>query len=95
MAQVSWIWLAAAGIGWRSCRRQEEDERATVAPPAATAAEGFRMPLHYPRYKREDYEKMEEWRIDVLLGEYGLASDGSIDDKRAFAMGTFLWPDQL
>ena len=62
---------------------------------AGSSNEGFQMPLHYPRFKKEDYEKMEAWRIDVLLGEYGLSFDGSIDDKRTFAMGAFLWPDQL
>ncbi|PHT43999.1 hypothetical protein CQW23_18024 [Capsicum baccatum] len=56
---------------------------------------GFRMPLHYPRYKKDDYENMEEWKIDELLREYGLSFHGSVDDKRRFAMGAFLWPDQL
>jgi hypothetical protein len=28
---------------------------------------GFRMPLHYPRYKKADYESMPEWRVDCLL----------------------------
>lgn len=55
----------------------------------------FRLPLHYPRYKKGDYEKMEEWKLDNLLGQYGLAFDGSLEDKRAYAMGTFLWPHQL
>ncbi|ONK60560.1 uncharacterized protein A4U43_C08F19870 [Asparagus officinalis] len=57
--------------------------------------EGFRMPLRYPRYKKEDYERMEEWRVDNLLMQYGLACEGSVEEKRAFAMGTFLWPDQF
>ncbi|KAL4311522.1 hypothetical protein GQ457_01G043580 [Hibiscus cannabinus] len=55
---------------------------------------GFQMPLQYPRYTKSDYEKMEEWKVDVLLREYGLKLDGSLDEKRAYAMGTFLWPDQ-
>ncbi|KAL0371890.1 UNVERIFIED_CONTAM: hypothetical protein Scaly_0870600 [Sesamum calycinum] len=25
---------------------------------------GFQMPLHYPRYKKSDYEKMPEWQLD-------------------------------
>ncbi|KAK1273513.1 hypothetical protein QJS04_geneDACA018317 [Acorus gramineus] len=25
----------------------------------------FRMPLHYPRYKKKDYEVMEEWKTDL------------------------------
>jgi hypothetical protein len=55
---------------------------------------GFRMPLHYPRYKRADYEEMPEWRVDCLLQEYGLPADGDLDRKRRFAMGAFLWPGQ-
>ncbi|KAL6603987.1 hypothetical protein ACP70R_044348 [Stipagrostis hirtigluma subsp. patula] len=55
---------------------------------------GFRMPLHYPRYKKADYESMPEWRVDCLLREYGLPVDGDLDSKRKFAMGAFLWPDQ-
>ncbi|CAL0334553.1 unnamed protein product [Lupinus luteus] len=55
---------------------------------------GFQMPLHYPRYTKDDYERMEDWRVDLLLEEYGLSFKGSLDEKRAFAMGAFLWPDQ-
>ncbi|BAF08390.1 uncharacterized protein [Oryza sativa Japonica Group] len=54
----------------------------------------FRMPLHYPRYKKAEYEAMPEWRVDCLLREYGLPVDGDLDAKRRFAMGAFLWPDQ-
>lgn len=56
---------------------------------------GFEMPLHYPRYKKSDYEKMEEWKLDLLLKQYGLSFQGTLDEKRAFAMGAFLWPDQF
>lgn len=57
---------------------------------------GFQMPLHYPRYTKEDYEKMEEWKVDLLLKQYGLGFfKGTLEEKRAFAKGTFLWPDQL
>ncbi|EEF39616.1 uncharacterized protein LOC8286850 [Ricinus communis] len=56
---------------------------------------GFQVPLHYPRYSKADYEKMEDWRLDMLLNEYGLCFKGTLDEKRAFAMGSFLWPDQL
>ncbi|KAK9089880.1 hypothetical protein Scep_028962 [Stephania cephalantha] len=55
----------------------------------------FQMPLHYPRYKKGDYENMEEWRLDNLLSQYGLTCEGSLDEKRSYAMGAFLWPDQL
>ena len=52
----------------------------------------FQMPLHYPRYRREDYEGMPEWQLDRLLSEYGLpVAGGSVQQKRAFAMGAFLW----
>lgn len=51
----------------------------------------FQMPLHYPRYTREDYEAMLEWQLDRLLSEYGLPVDGTIHQKRSFAMGAFLW----
>ncbi|KAF3451867.1 hypothetical protein FNV43_RR07963 [Rhamnella rubrinervis] len=55
----------------------------------------FQMPLHYPRYTKADYENMEEWKLDLLLNQYGIHNiDGSLDYKRAFSMGTFLWPDQ-
>lgn len=55
---------------------------------------GFQMPLHYPRYTKADYESMEEWKVDFLLKQYGLSFKGTLDEKRAFAMGAFLWPDQ-
>jgi hypothetical protein len=55
---------------------------------------GFQMPLHYPRYKKTDYEKMEEWKVELLLKQYGLSFDGTLDEKRAYAMGAFLWPNQ-
>ena len=55
---------------------------------------GFRMPLHYPRYKKADYETMPEWRVDCLLREYGLPVAGDLRAKREFAMGAFLWPNQ-
>ncbi|KAG6641915.1 hypothetical protein CIPAW_09G107200 [Carya illinoinensis] len=54
----------------------------------------FQMPLHYPRYKKADYQKMEEWKVDLLLEQYGLKFKGNLDEKRAYAMGAFLWPDQ-
>ncbi|KAJ8759203.1 hypothetical protein K2173_004641 [Erythroxylum novogranatense] len=56
---------------------------------------GFQMPLHYPRYTKDDYQKMEEWKVDMLLREYGIVSfKGNLEEKRKFAMGAFLWPDQ-
>ena len=52
----------------------------------------FRMPVHYPRYKRADYETMPEWKLDYLLTQYGLPVFGNLKEKRSFAMGAFLWP---
>ncbi|RWW89998.1 hypothetical protein BHE74_00000905 [Ensete ventricosum] len=51
----------------------------------------FRMPLHYPRYSKADYEAMPEWQLDRLLAEYGLPAMGDVAQKRSFAMGAFLW----
>ncbi|XAR70207.1 hypothetical protein NMG60_11026989 [Bertholletia excelsa] len=55
----------------------------------------FQMPLHYPRYKKSDYEIMPEWKLDCLLTQYGLPISGDVSQKRKFAMGAFLWPSQL
>ncbi|CAM8908095.1 unnamed protein product [Rhodiola kirilowii] len=46
-------------------------------------------------FKKEDYEKMDEMRLKLLLGEYGLKFEGSLDQLREYAIRTFLWPDQL
>ncbi|CAO2833663.1 unnamed protein product [Amaranthus hypochondriacus] len=48
-------------------------------------ANSFRMPLHYPLYKKADYE---EWKVDNLLKQYGLDLHvkGSLDEKRNFTM---------
>ncbi|KNA06535.1 hypothetical protein SOVF_180160 [Spinacia oleracea] len=51
----------------------------------------FQMPLHYPRYKKDDYEKMVEWKLDCLLASYGLPITGTLEQKRKYAMGAFLW----
>lgn len=51
----------------------------------------FQMPLHYPRYTRDDYETMQEWKLDCLLREYGLPVTGDVEEKRKYAMGAFLW----
>ncbi|KAJ4823811.1 hypothetical protein Tsubulata_005657 [Turnera subulata] len=54
----------------------------------------FQMPLHYPRYKKRDYETMPEERLDCLLKQYGLPAVGDVNEKRKFAMGAFLWPEE-
>lgn len=64
-------------------------------PPLKYPCSGFRMPLHYPRYKKADYEVMEEWKLDLLLQEYGFTFSGTLHDKRCYAIGAFLWPQQL
>lgn len=38
---------------------------------------------------------MPEWKLDRLLGEYGLPATGDLANKRDFAMGAFLWPDEI
>ncbi|KAL5228732.1 hypothetical protein ABZP36_016997 [Zizania latifolia] len=60
-------------------------------PAAGCGGRYFQMPLHYPRYRREDYEAMPEWQLDRLLSEYGLPVDGTLQQKRGFAIGAFLW----
>ncbi|GLJ18077.1 hypothetical protein SUGI_0319100 [Cryptomeria japonica] len=54
----------------------------------------FRMPLHYPKYSKADYESMAEWKLDILLRQYGLDVTGDVEYKREVAVGAFLWPDQ-
>ncbi|KAL2341388.1 hypothetical protein Fmac_009328 [Flemingia macrophylla] len=65
-------------------------------PSSSCSSSGFQfqMPLHYPRYTKQDYDSMEEWKVDLLLKQYGLSLEGTLDEKRAFAVGAFLWPDQ-
>ncbi|KAK6156185.1 hypothetical protein DH2020_010433 [Rehmannia glutinosa] len=54
---------------------------------------GFQMPLHYPRYTKKEYQDMQEWMLDRLLADYGLPAYGDLAQKRHFAMGAFLWPN--
>ncbi|KAL4337842.1 uncharacterized protein DS421_12g371750 [Arachis hypogaea] len=49
-----------------------------------TTCSKFQMPLHYPCYIKEDYEIMKEWKVDLLLQQYGLSFKGTLHDKRAF-----------
>ncbi|KAK8948868.1 hypothetical protein KSP39_PZI005521 [Platanthera zijinensis] len=53
--------------------------------------EVFKMPVNYPRYSLAEYESMPEWKLDFLLTEYGLPVGGSLEYKRNFAAGAFLW----
>lgn len=50
----------------------------------------FQAPLHYSRYKEEDYEKMDKWKVDVLLKAYDIHYQGTLNEKWAFTMGAFL-----
>ncbi|CAH8381808.1 unnamed protein product [Eruca vesicaria subsp. sativa] len=56
---------------------------------------GFQVPLHYPKYSKSDYEAMDDLSLDLLLKQYGISFEGSLEAKRVFAMESFLWPDQL
>uniref|UniRef100_A0A2C9V2U7 DUF7722 domain-containing protein n=1 Tax=Manihot esculenta TaxID=3983 RepID=A0A2C9V2U7_MANES len=54
----------------------------------------FKMPLHYPSYSKEEYQDMAEWRLDLLLQQYGLPINGrSLAYKREMAICCFLWPE--
>lgn len=75
--------------------KKEKEEEDSYYDGGLNFSGGFRMPLHYPRYTKGDYEKMEEPCLDLLLKQYGLCFDGTLEEKRAVAIGTFLWPDQL
>ncbi|CAN8252928.1 unnamed protein product [Cochlearia groenlandica] len=56
---------------------------------------GFQVPLHYPKFTKFDYQAMDDLTLDLLLKQYGFSFDGSLDEKRVFAIESFLWPDQL
>ncbi|KAL9224983.1 hypothetical protein vseg_000957 [Gypsophila vaccaria] len=53
----------------------------------------FEMPIHYPRYNKEDYAKMEEYMVDLLLKQYGLrnhVNNGTLEQKKRLAVDTFV-----
>ncbi|XP_076950552.1 uncharacterized protein LOC143623558 [Bidens hawaiensis] len=84
MASNSATGLKVSGHHHQAMVMKKESEKSNTC--------GFQMPLHYPRYKKEDYEKMPEWKLDCLLKEYGLPTNiGDVNKKREFAMGAFLW----
>ncbi|OEL21706.1 hypothetical protein BAE44_0017280 [Dichanthelium oligosanthes] len=80
--------MAANDGGQESARYGKRDHQQQAG---VRCGKYFQMPLHYPRYSREDYEAMPEWQLDRLLSEYGLPATGTIQQKRNFAMGAFLW----
>ncbi|KAL1358612.1 hypothetical protein AAHE18_04G046300 [Arachis hypogaea] len=51
----------------------------------------FQMPLHYPHYTKGDYKIMEEWKVDLLLQQYGLSFKGTFHDKRTFYKKIYLF----
>ncbi|CAN1121861.1 hypothetical protein LINPERPRIM_LOCUS2429 [Linum perenne] len=67
----------------------------SVQGTSVLSATEFKMPVHYPSYSKREYEEMEEWRLDLLFSQYGLRFEGSLAEKRAYAIGAFLWPDQI
>ncbi|XP_059318812.1 uncharacterized protein LOC132069486 [Lycium ferocissimum] len=66
----------------------------TTSHISSSTSCNFQMPLHYPRYKKSDYETMPVEKLDCLLKQYGLPVIGDVNHKRKFAMGAFLWPSQ-
>lgn len=69
---------------------------ATTSVNGVTGSSNFQMPLHYPRYTKEEYKELPEWMLDRLLAQYGLSTSGhhDLESKREYAMGAFLWPPQ-
>ncbi|CAN7057146.1 unnamed protein product, partial [Brassica rapa subsp. trilocularis] len=58
----------------------------------------FQMPLHYPRYSKEDYQVMPEWKLDRVLADYGLSTYGDLAHKRDFydfQVQSFVWNKSL
>ncbi|XP_057785655.1 uncharacterized protein LOC131003192 [Salvia miltiorrhiza] len=88
---MDWDWL----LSFASAIVVQQSAASKAPETEKVANYGFQMPLHYPRYARSDYEKMNEEQIDLLLRQYGLNFRGDLDEKRKFAMGAFLWPDQF
>ncbi|MCL7033277.1 hypothetical protein MKW94_005789 [Papaver nudicaule] len=79
----------SSGCGNGEMARQQNKERTSSS--SSSCGMSFQMPLHYPRYTKAEYQNMPEWKIDILLQEYGLPVTGDINYKRNFAMGAFLW----
>ena len=48
---------------------------------------GVQMSLHYPKYTKRDYEKMEEGKLNLLLKQYGLCFDGTLKGKEHLLLG--------
>ncbi|QCD77234.1 hypothetical protein DEO72_LG1g856 [Vigna unguiculata] len=92
---LRWLLHSACHLVGYPTKEEECKENEGYPNPSNNLKEpcsGFEMPLHYPRYTREEYERMEEWKVELLLKQYGLSLEGSVEEKRDFAMGAFLWP---
>ncbi|MCO5548381.1 hypothetical protein L7F22_001838 [Adiantum nelumboides] len=46
----------------------------------------FQMPFDYPKYIKEDYDNMPEWKLDYLLEEYGLLVLGTLCKKLQYVL---------
>ncbi|GJN06478.1 hypothetical protein PR202_ga24207 [Eleusine coracana subsp. coracana] len=82
--------MAANGAG-RSSYSYGKQSSTSTSREQGGCRHHFQMPLHYPRYSKEDYEAMPEWQLDSLLSEYGLPVAGTLQHKRTYAIGAFLW----
>lgn len=76
--------LSSLSVGGGNCMENDEQAKEDYCGH-------FQMPVHYPRYRRPEYESMPEWKINCLLAQYGLPVSGDVNQKRKFAMGAFLW----
>lgn len=81
------------GAGMHSCSAKAGAAAVEKVLQGNKPCSSFRMPMHYPRYSKVDYEVMPEWRLDRLFQEYGLPVNvaSTLAEKREYAMGVFLW----
>ncbi|KAI3838653.1 hypothetical protein MKW92_037324 [Papaver armeniacum] len=61
--------IGTVNFGYKNSSSTENHDKKKFNKISAKcgASSGFQMPLHYPRYKKSDYEKMEERKVDMLL----------------------------
>ncbi|XAR67377.1 hypothetical protein NMG60_11002109 [Bertholletia excelsa] len=96
---MGWLLNSVHGLVFNPpSSKNTESPNEKQAQEAHTGPEGdrmFRMPLHYPRYRKEDYERMEGWKVDMLLQEYGLGSRapwkkrGDLPSEHSFGLISF------
>ena len=90
---------------WRSCVKTSEELELPKWSKSAKVGRDFcadvlfRVSDAYALPSLQKRQIMRRWKngrnVNMLLQEYGLSFMGSLDEKRAFAMGVFLWTDQL